>query len=281
MIRIAAMGDNVVDCYLSQRRMFPGGNCLNVSVYARRFGAASTYIGAIGGDRAGDAIRAALSVEGVDTSKLRVLPGMTAYCIIGHDGADRIFLRDNLGVSMFEPEPGDFEHIAGYDAVHIGQSSGLDSHVAKAAETTRLSFDFSTRRDADRFARIAPHCFLASISAGETAREEALALSQRLLGHGAQWALATRGREGAMLSDGKALFEAPAHPVEAVDTLGAGDTFIARTLFGLLAGQNPSDTLSSAALAAAETCRFHGAVGHGAALSLGEPIPELEGPNAS
>ena len=41
MVRIVAVGDNVVDCYMAQGRMFPGGNCLNVSVFARLFGAAT------------------------------------------------------------------------------------------------------------------------------------------------------------------------------------------------------------------------------------------------
>ena len=39
MVKIAAMGDNVVDCYPARNQMYPGGNCLNVAVQARRFGA--------------------------------------------------------------------------------------------------------------------------------------------------------------------------------------------------------------------------------------------------
>jgi len=277
MIKIAAMGDNVVDCYLSTRRMYPGGNCLNVATFVRRFGAGSTYVGAIGDDAAGDAIQSALTAEGIDTSRLRVLPGMTAYCIIGHHGADRVFLRANLGVSMFEPLPVDLDHIANYDAVHIGQSSGLDDHVGKAAAVTSISYDFSTRRDADHSARIAPNCFLASISGGDAAKDDALGLLRRLLAQGARWVLVTRGRKGALLSNGSDVFEVDARPVKAVDTLGAGDTFIARTLFGLLSDEHPRDTMQAAAIAAGETCRYHGAIGHGTPLMLGEHIPELDG----
>ena len=37
-------GDNVVDCYEDRGLMFPGGNALNVSVFANRFGAfAASY----------------------------------------------------------------------------------------------------------------------------------------------------------------------------------------------------------------------------------------------
>ncbi len=43
-------------------------------------------------------------------------------------------------------------------------------------------------------------------------------------------------------------------PVQVVDTLRAGDTFIARTLISLLRGEAPQETLSAAAQAAAEAC---------------------------
>ena len=76
-VKIAAIGDKVVDCYLSRGEMFPGGNCLNVSVHVRRFGGSAAYVGAIGNDRAGDVILQALLAEGVDVSRLRRGDGPT------------------------------------------------------------------------------------------------------------------------------------------------------------------------------------------------------------
>src|SRR4051794_9054720 len=137
MVKIAAMGDNVVDCYVARSEMFPGGNCLNLSVYARRFGAAAAYVGAVGNDRAGYVIRRALVAEGVDVSRLRQIGGPTAYCAIGHRGAERVFLNWDLGVSMFEPAADDLDFLEGFDAVHIGQSSGLDAHAPETARRTR------------------------------------------------------------------------------------------------------------------------------------------------
>ena len=52
MVKIATMGDNVVDCYVLRGEMFPGGNCLNVSIFLRRSGVDSAYIGRIGKDPA-------------------------------------------------------------------------------------------------------------------------------------------------------------------------------------------------------------------------------------
>ena len=107
MVKIATMGDNVVDCYVLRGEMFPGGNCLNVSIFLRRSGVESAYIGRIGKDPAGDLIWDALVAEGVDVSRLGRLDGPTAWCLIGHRDNDRIFLDHDLGVSMFTPSADD------------------------------------------------------------------------------------------------------------------------------------------------------------------------------
>ncbi|MDQ0322800.1 fructoselysine 6-kinase [Pararhizobium capsulatum DSM 1112] len=268
MVKIVAMGDNVVDCYLSRDTMFPGGNCLNVSVFIRKFGGDSAYLGAIGHDPAGHAIVEALSQEGVDISHLRRIEGPTAYCIIGHRNADRVFVTFDLGISMFEPSEEDFEFISGYDAVQIGQSSGLDGYLARVAALRPLSYDFSNKYDDAKIERIAPLCYLASVSARDDSRDHAVELMRGVLAKGAKWCLVTRGSKGAVFGGEAGIFDVPAAKANLVDTLGAGDTFIARTLFGLVKGEAPPQLLGAAATEAARTCSYYGAVGHGVPIDL-------------
>jgi fructoselysine 6-kinase len=267
MTRIAAVGDNVVDCYRSLGQMFPGGSCLNVSVFARRFGAATSYVGAVGRDAAGAAIRSALRQEGVDLQRLRILPGPTAYCVIGHRHGDRVFLTFDLGVSMFDPDEADFEFVRSFDAVHVGQSSGLDAHIDRLSRQARLSYDFSTRRDVAHREAVAPRCFLASVSGGDLSLPDAHGLMRQMLDAGARWCLLTRGQDGALLGHAEEVFQVAAVPVEAVDTLGAGDAFIARTLVGLLRGEQPMRILAAAAQVAAGTCTRMGAFGYGSPIA--------------
>lgn len=267
-LRILAFGDNVVDCYRDRRRMFPGGNCVNHAVFARRFGAEAAYAGAVADDAAGRAIRDALVAEGVETSLLRFLPGQTAYCVIASEGGERVFVGANLGVSIIAPSPADLAWMKTADAVHTGRSSHVDAWLAHFASLTRVSYDFATIRDEGRISAIAPHCYLAGFSGGDLDREEALALAATTLRHGATFVVITRGGEGAMLAGRDGVHEAPAVPVRPVDTLGAGDTFIARTLVGLLRGEAPAAILREAAEAAARTCLSPGAFGHGVPMSL-------------
>lgn len=266
--RILAFGDNVVDCYRDQQRMFPGGNCVNHAVFARRFGAETAYAGAVSDDAAGRAIRDAFLAEGVETSLLRFLPGQTAYCVIATEGGERVFVGANLGVSIIAPSPADLAWMKTADAVHTGRSSHVDAWLAHFASLTRVSYDFATIRDEARIASVAPHCFLAGFSGGGMRRDEAQALAGAALRHGARWAVITRGDEGALLAGQDGIYEAQAVPVQPVDTLGAGDTFIARTLVGLLRGEAPETILRGAAEAAAQTCLSPGAFGHGVPMMV-------------
>ena len=266
--RILAFGDNVVDCYRDRQRMFPGGNCVNHAVFARRFGAETAYAGAVADDAAGRVIRDAFVAEGVETSLLRLLPGQTAYCVIATESGERVFVGANLGVSIVGPSPADLAWMKTADAVHTGRSSHVDAWLPHFASLARVSYDFATIRDEQRIAAIAPHCFLAGFSGGGLSRGEAENLASAALRHGARWAVITRGGEGALLAGREGMFEAPAVPVQPVDTLGAGDTFIARALVGLLREEAPEAILSAAATEAAETCLSPGAFGYGATMDV-------------
>jgi fructoselysine 6-kinase len=248
--------------------MFPGGNALNVSVFARRSGAETSYLGAVGADRAGEQIRSELHRERVDITSLRVDAGNTAYCVIGHRDGDRVFLAADRGVSWFEPRADDFRFIASHDAAHVGQSSGLDHVLAAIADRTRLSYDFATRRDGEHFRSIVPLCHLASFSGGDLAEHDAGQLAQSAVASGATWALVTRGRAGAVLAGPDGVRRCRAAPSAVVDTLGAGDTFIARVLVGILRGDAPDLMLRDAALRAADTCTRLGAFGAGQPLHI-------------
>lgn len=264
MVRIAAVGDNDVDCYLADGQMYPGGNCFNVSVFARRCGAEAAYVGAVGDDVPGRLIRHVLDSEGVDASRLRVVEGRTAHCVIGHTGADRHFVSYDLGVSRFVPSRDDVDFVARHDAAHVYQHAGLDEWLGALSSVTRLSYDFSTRREAGHRARVASHCWLASLSATETSSAELAGLVDDMHAAGATWVLATRGADGAVLSGGNARHEVAATPATVVDTLGAGDSFIARVIVGLLRNEPPDALLRAAADEAARTCSYFGAVGYSA-----------------
>ena len=77
----------------------------------------------------------------------------------------------------------------------------------------------------------------------------------------------TRGEHGSMLLVGDDLYEAPAFPVKAVDTTGAGDVFRAGMIYALLRGERPEMLLRWGNAAAALACTRRGAM---------DSVPSLE-----
>jgi fructose-1-phosphate kinase PfkB-like protein len=66
-----------------------------------------------------------------------------------------------------------------------------------------------------------------------------------------------------MLYDGEQITAAEAVPSAVIDTLGAGDSFIGRALYGLIHDEPAPALLAASARAAARTCTAWGAYGHG------------------
>ncbi|GAA3173965.1 PfkB family carbohydrate kinase [Nonomuraea roseoviolacea] len=264
--RLVAVGDNVVDCYPDLGVMYPGGNAVNVAVHARRLGAASGYLGAVGTDAAGRVVRAALAGEGVDLSLLRVVEGRNASATVRLVAGERKFTGGQEGVSRFRLTAADLERLAEADVVHTGECSLMEDQLPELATAARLlSFDFS-ERPWEYVEAHARHAGIAILSAPSGAREEAHALARRVRDLGPSTVAVTLGSQGAVLISGDETVWAPAEPVTVVDTLGAGDAFIARLLVGAVRGEDLPDLAAAATAYASAACASYGAFGHEAPL---------------
>ena len=64
MIKVIGIGDNVCDQYYPAKIMYPGGQAMNFSVYAKMLGAQSAYLGVFGNDRVAEHIISVLDDRG-------------------------------------------------------------------------------------------------------------------------------------------------------------------------------------------------------------------------
>jgi len=271
-VRLLAVGDNVVDQYPQQGVMFPGGNAVNVAVHARRVGARAAYLGAVGTDRAGDVVLEALTAEGVDTTLTRIVEGPNAAAVVHVIDGNRVFADGDVGVSVFELTAGDLQAVAGYDVVHTGECSNIEGQLGELARSARrLSFDFS-ERPWDYVQQYAPCASVAIWSAPDGDVPRAQRLAERLRALGPETAVVTLGAGGAMVVQDTLTYRpAPAGPI--VDTLGAGDAFIARFLVGLARDEEIGTLLSAATAYATRNCATFGAFGHATSLTTsGTPL---------
>jgi len=262
-MKVLGAGDNVADRYLHQAMLYPGGNAVNVAVFAARVGAVAGYLGVLGDDAAGRQILRALEAEHVDTTLTRVVHGPNATADVELRDNDRVFLRSDRTTALFELDDADLEAMAEYDVVHSGYASTLLPHVARMAQRAKVSFDFGSRFDFADVQKHLPSLHLASFSGGHLDEQEARALAQRAVEGGAQYALVTLGSRGALLGSAAGIHFQQADLVNAVDTLGAGDAVIAGVLVGLGTGRGIRKTLVAASAQAAQVCQVDGAFEHG------------------
>lgn len=278
-VSILGFGDNVVDKYQHISTMYPGGNCVNVAVYARRLGARhSAYLGYFGNDAEGNHVISALEQEGVETLRCRQLAGPNGCSYNTIQDGDRIFLYSNeggiRGQIPYILDPFDLQYVRQFDVVHSGNYSFTESELPKLkAAGVSVSFDFSDDSDWAYYQAVAPSVRYAfcSMDGDDAAVEEHL---RRVLALGPELVCASRGAEGCVLFDGNAFFRQPAVPLEdVVDTMGAGDSLIAAFLVSYIGYRKqrvPIPLSIPAALRkgaefAATVCQAEGAFGYGVA----------------
>jgi fructoselysine 6-kinase len=266
--RILGLGDNTVDTYVDAGLQFPGGNAVNVAVLARRRGATASYLGCLGDDEGGALIFDALTREGVDLSHCRrIAGGANARARIAHEGGDRRFIGSSPGVrARYDLGDEDFAFIARHDLTHTSIYSELETALPRiAAAAPCLSFDYSERWTEDVLASTAPDVDIAFLSYPRQPDAACEDLLGRCAASGIEIAVVTRGAAGAIACVNGRIHRQAIVPTKVVDTLGAGDGFIAGFLLAHLRGAQTADALAAGADYAAEVCTWRGAFGHGMA----------------
>jgi fructoselysine 6-kinase len=265
VVRVIGVGDNTVDKYLHLRKMFPGGNAVNVAVLARRYAHPASYLGWLGDDAHGHLLLSALREEGVDTSRCRLVDGPNAYCEVSLIDGDRVFGQASPGVSaQIALTDDDLDFISKHQLVHTSIYSHIRRDLHKLSNASPcLSFDFSEDWNRDLLTEMAPWIDIAILSYPDHSLVETEDLMHWVLRQGPGFVLVTRGQEGATACDGQRMYRQGIKGTKIVDTLGAGDAFAARFLVEYLDGLPVEVALEKAAESAAETCSYYGAFGHG------------------
>ena len=270
-MKLIAVGDNVCDCYLDEGVFFPGGNCVNVAVHAKRSGAQSVnYTGVLGNDRMAQHILDCLAAEGVETSNCRRVFAPTSQPGVKLVDGERIFVGGNpqscQRIVAMKMTKSDLDLAKQYDVCHISCYSNMENELEALSGAVPLSFDFSDIRDEKYFAKTAPYLTWAFLSGAQLSETECETLALQIAQLGAKNVCITRGAQGSLFFDGENFYRQGIMQVDAVDTMGAGDSFIAAFLVRYTDTGDISGALSFAAQKAAYNCTQRGAIGYAGSL---------------
>ncbi|MTI54468.1 fructoselysine 6-kinase [Geosporobacter ferrireducens] len=297
MLKVVGIGDNVCDIYIHSNRMYPGGQALNFAVYAKSLGADASYIGVFGKDEVAEHIIHTLDLLEVDHRYSRQYEGENGYAVVKLIDGDRVFIKSNRGgIAKEKPivlNNEDMEYIKDFDLVHTSNNSYFNDQLDSVYSAgIPISYDFSYKwQDWDVTKKICPYLSYAFLSCGEKSDDETKSICKTIHDLGCKTVVATMGSRGAWLYDGDLMIYQKPLMVEAVDTLGAGDSFAAGFLINYLyikknviekVEEKAADkektykyALNQAAEFAAKSCLVKGAFGHG--ISIPEPILEKIG----
>lgn len=260
-VKIAAVGDNCIDFYDKTGESFPGGNPVNVAVYTVRLGGEASYIGVVGDDESGKMMRNAIKEKGVDVSHLKILPGTTAVTHVEIINGDRVFGEYEEGVMAdFCLKEEDIDFIASHDMMVTGIWGKIEKDMQRIQSLgTEVAFDFSDQYESKVINEVIPYVDYAFFAyAGEDELWLKTYMKQQQA-KGPKVVVVTRGERGSIAWDGIKFIEGGIVPCEVVDTMGAGDSFIAGFLRGILKGKEIKECMRMGAENSSITLGYSGA----------------------
>lgn len=241
----------------------PGGAPANVAVAARRLGTASAFLGQVGDDPFGHTLEGVLRAEGVDTRGLRFTEaartalafvslradGERSFVFYRYPSADMLMTPDDVAFDVLDSAPRSGP--AGQRIFHFGSitliSEPSRSATLAAVQGARqrgylISYDPNLRMSLWPDAASARAGMLAGLEYAQIVKvsEEELEFLTGSDQVGPLWRddlqaiIVTRGAAGASVCTRTTEASAPGFPVQAVDTTGAGDSFVAGVLTGVL-----------------------------------------------
>ncbi|MEM6479022.1 MAG: ribokinase [Pseudomonadota bacterium] len=222
--RIPAPGETLA---ANAMRQGLGGKGANQSVAAARAGARVVHIGAVGEDGAWAVAR--LTALGVETRHIRTVDAPTAHAIItvAKDGENAIviFSGANLLQSEAAIQEALQEAVPG-DCLILQNETSHQIEAAKLASKAGLEVIYSAAPfDVDAVTAVLPFVDILVVNELEAQQLET-ALGVVVSDVPVEAVIVTRGASGADYVSNTGVIHADAPKVTAVDTTGAGDTFL-------------------------------------------------------
>ncbi|MFO1141520.1 MAG: PfkB family carbohydrate kinase [Amaricoccus sp.] len=266
-----------------------GGNVATALVAVARLGGRAGFIGWLGDGSLDDPGAGELEREGVDVALAPRRPdarSIRSVITVAPDG-DRFIAYDDEVPHGTDPALPDATLAGGRVLLVDGYATASLGVVARARAlglAVVADVEWAAGPPTDRLMAIADHLVL-PIAFGRswTGESSPTAVLERLWSEDRAAAVVTDGERGSYVrqrGDG-VLWHVPAHPVQAVDTTGAGDCFHGAYAFALAEGKTPLDAVRYATAAAAISVTGRGGrqalPGHAACLAkvaeAGAPVP--------
>ena len=241
-IKAAAVGYSCIDMYEKLNKFYPTGNGIDWGVHLQRRGVQISVVSAVGNDSYGQLMKEMLEKEGMDISHLRVDDGATCLQKMElRNGADRVHLDAVEGVmENYELSEDDRAFVKTFPYMHTDLFGNALKYLKEFREAgVQVVMDFSVFSDdpeynSDENYKNVDYAFLSYTEEDEYIREHI----KRIQSFGPKIVTATLGENGSISYDGEKYYRYGIVPTEVVNTVGAGDAYIAGFTYGIMHGMS-------------------------------------------
>lgn len=247
-----------------------GGSAALVAHGLARLGVSVSLCAAVGADAYGDFVRDYLTSAGVDCGQLQTVDEATGLSVILSAG-DRAILTHLGAINSLRPQhlpdPSNYTHV---HAASVYLVSGTRKHLADYVRRFQSSSLDTNDDPAGQWADLAPLLGAVDVALPNESelgrwahslgcepgswQEHARCVAQL----GATVAIKRGADGGAVVRRDQEPIEFPAPPITPIDTTGAGDTFDAGFIAGLLDGRSLDEALAWAVRAGAASTQAAG-----------------------
>lgn len=260
-MRFATVGDVCVDSYEKLGQYFIGGNPVNVAVYLKRLGEDASYTGIVGDDAFGNIVIEKLKEKGVDISHLKQGHGQTAVTKVDVVGGDRVFTDYTEGVLQnFELSKEDIDFICNHDMMITGIWGKVEKNLPEIKEMgIPIVFDFSDQLEHPIVQEAIGYVDYAFFSYDGGDTEELRSFMKSMKEKGPKLIITTMGDKGSICYDGEQFYKHGIIECPVVDTMGAGDSYIAGFVCGISKGKDILTCMKMGAENSSVTLGYQGA----------------------
>lgn len=260
-MKLAAVGDNCMDVYENIGKAYPGGNPVNVAVYFVRLGEESSYTGVVGTDQYGKLMKEKIAEKGVDVSHIRFMEGSTAITHVELVDGERVFDEYEEGVlADFKLTEEEIDFLCSHDMVVTGLWGNVHDDLAKIkARGVKVAFDAATRPDDPAAVTAIPSVDYLFFATDDGDTPELRETMKQIKARGPKLVITTLGDKGSIAYNSETYTTFGIIPCNVVDTMGAGDSFIAGFLKGILEEKPVEECMKMGATNSSVTLEYNGA----------------------
>ena len=170
-------------------------------------------------------------------------------------------LWDHLAIMAdFKLDAEDIDFLSSYDMVVSGLWGMIENDLPVLKEKGAIvAFDFATRPDDPVSVKAIPYVDYGFFADDDKDEEELKKMLIDLHAKGPKVMVVTRGEKGSMAYDGEKFYYGGIVPCEVVDTMGAGDSFIAGFLYAICEGKGIQEAMADGAANSSVTIAYSGA----------------------